>query len=335
MSGTKPHLLTSVKNNLGATTTITYAPSTQFYLADRAAGLPWITQLPFPAQVVARVEIDEAVTGTTLVSTYRYHHGHYDGVEREFAGFGMVEQQDDATLTEGTAPPIVYTPPKLTKTWMHTGAFFDAEAVSTQYRREYSSVLPQVVPESLMPPGITPEQAREAARALRGRMLRQEVYGLDGTSLQSHPYSVTENNFAVRQLQPRATNRYGAFDVVPRETLTVHSERSPADPRREHDLTLSVDPYGNPLETLHIAYPRVGITTGPQSQTLVAYKQTDYVTIDPATPVMTSDYYRVRLDTRDAYVRAHRTDAAPIERYLFVRRGPIVCRRRTHADRGD
>src|SRR5262249_26038740 len=52
MSGIKPHLLVSVSNNLGATTTINYAPSTQFYLDDRAVGLPWVTKLPFPVQVV-------------------------------------------------------------------------------------------------------------------------------------------------------------------------------------------------------------------------------------------------------------------------------------------
>ena len=38
MDGQKPHLLVSVKNNLGAETRIEYASSTEFYLADKAAG---------------------------------------------------------------------------------------------------------------------------------------------------------------------------------------------------------------------------------------------------------------------------------------------------------
>ena len=56
MGGQKPHLLVGVSNNLGAETRVTYAPSTKFYLADKIAGQPWITRLPFPVQVVERVE---------------------------------------------------------------------------------------------------------------------------------------------------------------------------------------------------------------------------------------------------------------------------------------
>ena len=63
MSGIKPHLLISVDNHLGATTTINYLPSTKFYLDDRAAGLPWVTKLPFPTQVVASLEVDEVGHG--------------------------------------------------------------------------------------------------------------------------------------------------------------------------------------------------------------------------------------------------------------------------------
>ncbi|MDP9351714.1 MAG: toxin, partial [Chloroflexota bacterium] len=48
MGGKKPHLLIKTANNLGAETRVHYAPSTRFYLADRAAGKPWITRLPFP-----------------------------------------------------------------------------------------------------------------------------------------------------------------------------------------------------------------------------------------------------------------------------------------------
>ena len=56
MGGQKPHLLIRTVNNLGAETRIQYAPSTKFYLADKRAGRPWITRLPFPVHVVERVE---------------------------------------------------------------------------------------------------------------------------------------------------------------------------------------------------------------------------------------------------------------------------------------
>src|SRR5262249_37646292 len=75
----KPHLLTSITNNLGGETTITYAPSTTYYLADKAAGRPWLTRLPFPVHVIARIEHTDRVTGSTLVSRFAYHHGFFDG----------------------------------------------------------------------------------------------------------------------------------------------------------------------------------------------------------------------------------------------------------------
>ena len=289
MGGIKPHLLVSIDNNLGARTTIEYLPSTKFHLADRKAGLPWVTKLPFPMHVVSRVEVDESVTGTKMVSTYRYHHGHYDGIEREFAGFGMVEQDDAETLTEG-ATSITYTPPKRTKTWFDNGAWFKTGPLVEQYRREFDSDFSQLVPASIMPSGVPADEARQAARALCGRVLRQEVYGLDGSPQEGKPYAVTESRFEVRRIQPQADNRYAAFDVIPRETLTAHTERNPADPRLEHGLTLAVDDFGNVQESLHIAYARKSATDGPQAQTLITYKQADYVTLTEGV-----DYYRVDL----------------------------------------
>src|ERR1700730_14405296 len=94
MGGKKPHLLEKVINNLGAETVLQYAPSTRFYIGDQEAGRPWITRLPFPVQVVARVETRDYVSRNRFVTRYAYHHGFYDGVEREFRGFGMVETWD-------------------------------------------------------------------------------------------------------------------------------------------------------------------------------------------------------------------------------------------------
>ena len=94
MGGQKPHLLVNAINNLGAETRITYAPSTRFYVADEMAGTPWATRLPFPVQVVERVESFDWIGRNRLVTRYVYHHGYYDGYEREFRGFGMIEQWD-------------------------------------------------------------------------------------------------------------------------------------------------------------------------------------------------------------------------------------------------
>ena len=72
--------------------------------AGQAAGKPWITRLPFPVHVVERVETYDRISRNRFVTRYAYHHGYFDGVEREFRGFGMVEQWDTeefAALSDG------------------------------------------------------------------------------------------------------------------------------------------------------------------------------------------------------------------------------------------
>jgi hypothetical protein len=103
--------MTSVVNNLGAETKLQYAASTKFYLQDRREGNPWITRLPFPVHVVERVETIDHLTGNRFVSLYRYRHGYFDGEEREFRGFGYVEQTDTeayAELAKGNLFPVGY-----------------------------------------------------------------------------------------------------------------------------------------------------------------------------------------------------------------------------------
>ena len=125
MGGQKPHLLVSIRNNLGAETRLAYAPSTRFFLADRMAARPWVTRLPFPVQVIERVEIIDWISRNRLVSRYAYHHGYFDGFEREFRGFGMVEQWDTEEFRTDTGfadgefvnwEAASWAPPVLTRT---------------------------------------------------------------------------------------------------------------------------------------------------------------------------------------------------------------------------
>ena len=149
MGRDKPYLMVRSWNNLGAETRVSYAPSTAFYLADRAAGTPWATRLPFPVHVVERVETYDWISRNLFVTRYAYHHGYYDGTEREFRGFGMVEQRDTeelGVLTQSGAFPNAtnidaasYVPPVLTKTWFHTGAYPMGPHVTRIYDHEYWS----------------------------------------------------------------------------------------------------------------------------------------------------------------------------------------------------
>jgi RHS repeat-associated protein len=284
-------LLESFDNGLGSRTTIAHAPSTKHYLRDRAAGLPWITKLPFPVQVVDSVTIEDLVSSTTFGTSYRYHHGFYDGEEREFRGFGMVEQRDTQTVApyagagELTEPldAALFIPPAVVKTWYHTGAFLDGVRVTRQYAAEYWAGDPQnpQLPDTALPLGLLPDEARQAFRALRGHVLRQESYAEDQTLLALLPYLVTESNYSLEELHPKGDGRYAVFAVHPRETLQLHYERNPNDPRTQHELTLKMSPYGDVVDHVSIAYARRGATVTPaQGRAWATWQHRDYHDFD-------------------------------------------------------
>jgi hypothetical protein len=147
MGGQKPHLLVHTVNNLGTETYVQYAPSTKFFVADKLAGTPWITRLPFPVHVVEHVETYDYVSRNRLATQYAYHHGYYDGVEREFRGFGRVDQWDTeeystlsgtANFPQGDNEQVASNvSPVLTKTWFHTGAYFGEGKISRHLEHEY------------------------------------------------------------------------------------------------------------------------------------------------------------------------------------------------------
>jgi RHS repeat-associated protein len=313
ISGQKPHLLIKVINNLGAETHVQYAPSTKFYLDDKLAGKPWITKLPFPVHVMERVETYDCISRSRFVTRYAYHHGYFDGEEREFRGFGMVEQRDteeigtvgpESTKSEDTNwDDVSFVPPVLTRTWFHTGAYLGRDHVSDffaglldgrdigEYYREPgldgAQARELLLDDTVLPSSLTPDEEREACRALKGMMLRQEVYADDAPpgSLEAViqrariPYSVVEQNFTIRRMQPRADNRHAVFFTHPREVVTYHYERTLVpvlngqivdevtaaanattrwlpDPRVQHALTLEVDNFGNVLNSAAIGYGR-------------------------------------------------------------------------------
>ena len=55
--------------------------------------------------VVERVETLDRISGNRFVTRYAYHHGYFDSVEREFRGFGLVEQWDTEEYRDDTGVP--------------------------------------------------------------------------------------------------------------------------------------------------------------------------------------------------------------------------------------
>lgn len=236
MDGVKPHLLSRIVNNIGGERRLSYASSTHFYLADKAAGRRWQTRLPFPVQVLSQVEQLDRVAGSRFVTRYAYHDGCFDGVEREFRGFGQVDQWDTDEVP--SAQGMDQMPPIWTKVWFHTG--LDRG-------------------NAVLPGGLSAEEEREALRTLRGAPLRQEVYALDGSPKEPLPFHVVEHRLGVRRLHPHVYLPHPCETIARQHERTlyeVNGEQVP-DPRVSQELVLDIDDWGNVLRSASIAYGRL------------------------------------------------------------------------------
>jgi RHS repeat-associated protein len=320
MGGTKPHLLVKSANNLGAETRVRYVSSTKFYLEDKAAGKPWITRLPFPVHVIQQVETYDYISRNLFVTRYVYHHGYFDGIEQEFRGFGMVEQFDTeefANLSNNDAMPDAenvdtdsHIPPAYTKTWFHTGIYHGRHHISDYFVDEYylepewknnpAEARKHLLDDTILPRGLTMDEELtvdeeyEACRALKGSMLRQEVFSKDGSENEDDPYTVTEQNFTIRTLQPRGKNNHAVFFTHAKEVLTYNYERHPEDPRTSHMMTLEVDDFGNVLKQVQIGYGRRNLD--PELDPKDAKKQKEHKMIYTDNQVTTN-----HIDMTDAY----------------------------------
>jgi YD repeat-containing protein len=115
-TGPNPNTLVAISNGLGRVTLITYRPSTSFSLADAAAGRPWTNLMPLTVSVVSSVTNLDSL-GHTYVSRFQYHDGYYDPQEKQFRGFGRVEQVE---VGDATAPTLV------TRSYFDTGNVYEA-----------------------------------------------------------------------------------------------------------------------------------------------------------------------------------------------------------------
>jgi hypothetical protein len=265
-NGVKPYLLSNVDNSIGAITRVHHASSTKFYLKDQdRPETRWKTPLPFPVQVVDRVETIDSISGNKLTTEYTYHHGYWDGVEREFRGFGRVDQRDnekvDTSSGAALAEPLAH--PTETRTWFHQGAVDDGvgDWKATDFRSEFWSgdaqALQQLDPVPDFLKSLTRPVRRDALRALRGSVLRTELYALDGSGRQFRPYTVTEQVYGLRKEfppQPDTTRQpiFFRFDVGQRTTQLERGD----DPLTQFAFTANYDAYGQPQSQIAVAVSR-------------------------------------------------------------------------------
>lgn len=313
MGNYKPYLLTSVNNNMGAETRIHYTSSSAHYLRDKEAGNPWNTRLPFPVNVVESCTVTDRISRQRFTSRFAYHHGYFDPIEREFRGFGMVEQWDAesfGTLSENRTPwdnesPETYLPPIHTKTWYHLGIVGENEA--TSYEREFfidDNSKKATYLDHTMPSNIAESDWPDACRALAGAIIRTEMYSDDAEHHRSPktiarskiPYATSESNQKFVLLQPSGALGSASFLITQSESFSIASEREVSDPRCTHSIVIEQDKYGNVLKEIVVSYGRLiqddSLPTlwdrDQQTETHALYKEAQ-VTND----IYTADCYRL------------------------------------------
>ena len=212
--------------------------------------------------VVERVETYDHISRNRFVTRYAYHHGYFDGEEREFRGFGMVEQWDTeqfaALAGDGTLPAgdnidaASHVPPVHTKTWFHTGVYLGrdhvrllrrpADATTGEYFREpgltdAQTARPLLLDDTVLPAGLTLEEEREACRALKGSMLRQEVYADDA----EHPGATPSRSSAPARPTPSPSRTSPSAPCSP-GAATATPSSSPTRARRSATTTSATRP---------------------------------------------------------------------------------------------
>jgi RHS repeat-associated protein len=185
VGSTAPRLLTSIDNGVGLVTTVEYTTSAQEAARAARAGNPWSTTMPIALPIVKSMSVADTATGNVRTSQFTYRNGRYDGVLREFAGFGQVDQTD---VGDTVAPTL------LTSSWFHLGV------------------------DPAQPAAPLDLGTRQMLRAIRGRLYKRKRYAQDGSPAAANPYDRTEYSWTVA-----TQTTVGGSVFLPRLSSTVQT----------------------------------------------------------------------------------------------------------------
>lgn len=262
----KPGLMQAVNNNMGAHHQLHYRSSAQFWLDEKAQaknGTTPLSYLPLPLHLLWKNELTDEITGNKIINETRYFHGVWDGREREFRGFAKLEQTDTDALSTSTAQER--TDPSSTHSWFATGMAEVDSQLAAEFWQGDTHAFPgfshrfcrfdttQRLDIAFANP--TDDERYWLNRALRGKPLRSELYGLDGSAQQPVPYSVSESRYQVRLIKSGdAAMPIALASAI--ETRDYHYERITQDPQCSQSVQLNIDEYGAVLNSVSVNYPR-------------------------------------------------------------------------------
>ena len=195
-----------------------------------------------------------------------------------------------------------FSPPTLTRTWFHQGQVAGPTAGLERVRsrsvdsgpaiprcsgRDQRTELSGIARTAAL--DRRPARIRHALRALRGSVLRSELYALDDSPNRDRPYTVTEALYDVREIEPDDAGRgdrlriFFPFQIASR---TTQWERG-ADPMTQFAFTGGHDEYGLPAHAARCgraARPRSAAPrqTRPSEPYLSTYTVTEYARRDDA-----------------------------------------------------
>jgi hypothetical protein len=264
----KPYLLTASNNNMGCSASVVYRSSAQEWLDEKQRMLTLKNQpvchLPFAVAVVKQQRQLDEITGNCLTQAFVYRQGVYDAREREFRGFGQLQQTDSERASADDEAG--FTAPVRVCTWFHTGQslnpsrahYFNGDQQAwplgdTLFSRYHVT---DECDETITPPDADTEY--EIARALVGSVIRIETYAEDDIDTPGipRPFAVQENRWLVREV--RARGQYDCAVLLPLalENISYQYDRFIDDPLCRHDLNLSWDAHGLSTHALTVSYAR-------------------------------------------------------------------------------
>ncbi|QKG66537.1 toxin [Pseudomonas sp. B14-6] len=263
--GAKPYLMIASNNNMGCSTQVVHRSSAQFWLDEKQQLLqlerPPVCYLPFAVQVVSQQTQRDEITGNCLNQFFRYFEAWYDHQDREFRGFGRLDQTDSET---GSDEDESFTAPALVRTWFHTGMQINMPRDGYFNRDDQAHPLGDMLfcryhpgdeYEEIIAPGdeVT---VHEIARSLSGVVLRVETFAATD-QLPETPFLAVQNRYIVRNVRERGDHNPDTVLMTSLlEEIHYHYERFVEDPLCRHVINLSRDEFGLTTHSITVSYAR-------------------------------------------------------------------------------